>query len=126
MYVEISVAVLVNSHKISENIGNNGKILLLNLYNRHISFFGGLQKCAFLCAAPPNRLRPEGAGGQPVDKPHIPPGIWGKIISSRKNRTKNEAKSQSTQAIPPVYCVFFQVHGSKFKPDPFRDLSQAS
>ena len=63
MYVEISVAVLVNSHKISENIGNNGKILLLNLYNRHISFFGGLRKCAFLCAAPPNRLRPEGAGG---------------------------------------------------------------
>ncbi|MGN0588187.1 MAG: hypothetical protein ACI4KO_01520 [Ruminiclostridium sp.] len=53
MYVEISVAVLVNSHKISENIGNNGKILLLNLYNRHISFFGVWESVLF--SAPPRR-----------------------------------------------------------------------
>ena len=48
-----------------------------------------------------------------------------KIFSKEKQR-KTSKRSIQVCSLPPVYCVFFQVHGSKFKPDPVSDLSQAS
>ena len=44
-------------------MGNNGKISLLNLYNRNIFPLRVLRKSPFFCAAPPNRLAPKAQGG---------------------------------------------------------------
>ena len=68
MYVEISVAVLVKSNKFSENVGNYGKILLLNLYNGHISFWGSVKVSFSLRrpAEPPCAPRAQGGFSFPT------------------------------------------------------------
>ena len=58
-------------------------------------------------------------------------GIIKQDFRFRRFLTKGKAKNnreehRCIQPFPPVYCIFFQVHGSKFKPDAVSDLGQAS
>ncbi len=66
---------------------------------------------------------------QNVEKPHISQRIRDKILSKTEKMqkwAKTELKTLLFVLIPLPYRIFFQVHGSKFKPDPICNLSQAS
>ena len=75
------------------------------------------------------KLPPIWEAVSPSKNPDSSKGIGVKILdaSSIESKTwekevKTAARTAASTLIPPPYCELFQVHGSKFKPNPIRNL----
>ena len=58
-----------------------------------------------------------GACSSLSQKPLIRNLIRGKIIYSSKNKLKKHKIQVAQKLLPPMNCILFKIHGSKFKPN---------